>query len=112
MVEVIWSPRSLKDIDEIAGYISKNSIQYAEEQVRQFFTKAKLLERHPLSGRMVPELKIFSVRQILCGHYRIIYEILNRQKISIVTIHHQSRLVENNSAIKRLAKKKKKKKKK
>ncbi|MDZ4795108.1 MAG: hypothetical protein SGI83_12580 [Bacteroidota bacterium] len=43
MAEIIWSVRSLKDIDEIAAYFSKDSFQYAEEQVRQFFRKRKLL---------------------------------------------------------------------
>lgn len=102
MAEIIWSPRSLKDIDEIANYISKDSLQYAETQVSQFFTKVKILQKHPLSGRMVPELKDFAVLQLLCGHYRIIYEILDPVKIAIITIHHQSRLVENNPAMKKL----------
>ncbi len=109
MAKIIWSPRSLKDIDEIAKYISKDSFQYAEEQVKQFFIKAKLLEEYPLIGRRVPEVKVFSIRQILCGHYRIIYEIINQQKIGIVTVHHQSRLIENNTAMKKLLAKRKKK---
>ena len=44
MAEVTWSSRSLKDIDEIANYISKDSLRYAEEQVTQFFEKVKTLE--------------------------------------------------------------------
>ena len=109
MAEIIWSPRSIKDIDEIAKYISKDSIQYAEEQVRQFFSKVKLLEKHPLFGRMVPEIKIFAIRQIPCGHYRIIYEILNQQQIGVITVHHQSRLLKNNPVMKKLLVGKKKK---
>lgn len=109
MAQIIWSARSIKDIDEIAGYISKDSFQYAEEQVRQFFVKAKFLEKHPLIGRIVPELKGFSIRQILCGHYRIIYEIINRQQIGIITVHHQSRLLKNNPSMKKLLVGKKKK---
>ncbi len=102
MAEIIWSVRSLKDIDEIAAYISKDSFQYAEEQVRQFFIKTKLLEKQSLIGRMVPEVNIFSIRQILCGHYRIIYEIISPQLLGIITVHHQSRLLKNNPAIKKL----------
>ena len=100
MAQIVWSARSLKDIDEIANYIAKDSIQYAEEQVRQFFIRAKVLEKQPLIGRMVPELKSSSIRQILCGHYRIIYEVLNPQQIGIIAVHHQSRLLEKNPAIK------------
>lgn len=109
MVEIIWSTRSIKDIEEIANYISKDSVQYAEEQVRQFFVRNQLLKTQPLIGRMVPELKIFAIRQILSGHYRIVYEIVNRKQIAVITVHHQSRLLKNNPAMKKLLVVKKKK---
>jgi toxin ParE1/3/4 len=109
MAEIIWSPRSLKDIDEIAAYISRDSFQYAEAQVNQFFSKVKIIETQVLAGRMVPELKVYSLRQLLCGHYRIIYEIINSEQIGIITIHHQSRLLKNNPGMKHLISRKKKK---
>lgn len=109
MAEIIWSPRSLKDINEIADYISKDSLQYAEEQVKQFFISAKVLEKYPLFGRMVPELRIFSIRQLLCGHYRLIYEIISKNRVAIITVHHQARLIKNNPAMKKLLGVKKKK---
>ncbi len=109
MAEIIWSPRSLKDINEIAEYISKDSLQYADEQVKQFFISAKVLEKHPLFGRMVPELRIFSIRQVLSGHYRLIYQIVSRDSIAIITVHHQSRLLKNNPALKKIITGKKKK---
>ena len=78
MVKITWSPRSIKDINEIAEYIAKDSLRYAEEQVKLFFETAAILEQYPLFGRMVPELKISSIRQVLCGNYRIIYEVLSK----------------------------------
>ncbi|MFI5186703.1 MAG: type II toxin-antitoxin system RelE/ParE family toxin [Chitinophagales bacterium] len=106
MAEVIWSPRSLKDINEIAEYIAKDSIQYAEEQVKVFFEKARMLEKFPSSGRMMPELQIASIRQILCGNYKIIFEIINSERVAIITVHHQSRLLKNNPALKKLLRRK------
>jgi toxin ParE1/3/4 len=106
MVKIIWSPRAIKDINEIAEYIAKDSLQYAEEQVKSFFSKAIILEDHPHIGRIVPELKISSIRQILCDRYRIIYEVLDKERIAIITIHHQARLLKNSLAFKRLRKKK------
>jgi addiction module RelE/StbE family toxin len=102
MAQIIWSARSVKDIDEIAEYIAKNSLVYAEEQVKQFFEKASVLEQHPLIGRVVPELKIPTIRQILCGHYRIIYEIIDEERIGIVTVHHAARLLKNNKGVKKI----------
>jgi plasmid stabilization system protein ParE len=66
MAQIVWSFRSLKDIDEIANYIAKASFLYAEEQVRQFFLRAKVFGKMPLIGRMIPELKANAIRQILC----------------------------------------------
>ena len=68
-----------------------------------------MLEKHPLIGRTVPELKSASVRQILCGHYRIIYEVVNPQQIGIITVRHQSRLLQKNPAVKKIVKGRKKK---
>ena len=47
MAEVVWAPRAVKDINEIAEFIAKDSIHYAEEQVRLFFKAAFALETHP-----------------------------------------------------------------
>lgn len=101
MAKIIWSPRAIKDIDEIAAYIAIDSLQYAEAQTSLFFTNAAILEKHPYRGRVVPELAIPTIRQILCGHYRIIYEVFNESEIGILTVHHQSRLLKNNPAMKR-----------
>ncbi len=106
MAEIIWSFRALKDIEEIAEYIAKNSLQYAKVQTRLFFEEASVLEDHPYIGRVVPEIKINTIRQILCGHYRIIYEVISEESIGIITVHHQSRLLKNNPAMKRHLRKK------
>jgi len=81
MAEVIWSPRAIKDISEIAEYIAKDSLQYAEIQTRLFISKVSTLEKYPFAGRMVPELGINTIRQVLCGHYRVIYELLTDHKL-------------------------------
>lgn len=99
MAEIVWSPRAIKDIDEIANYISKDSLQYAKAQTRLFFSTAEALEKHPYRGRVVPELGIANIRQLLCGHYRIIYEVFTNDKIGVLTVHHQARLLKNNPAI-------------
>ena len=52
MAEIIWSPRAIKDIDEIASYIAKDSLQYAEAQTKLFFSMAEVLEIYPLSYQM------------------------------------------------------------
>ncbi len=54
---------------------------------------------------MVTELGVSSIRQILCGHYWIIYEVVSKKEVAIITVHHQSRLLKNNPVVKKLGKK-------
>jgi len=108
MAEIIWSARAIQDINEIATYISKDSPRYAQEQVKSFFEKAEILTQHPLIGRMVPELKVKTIRQLLCGYYRIIYEIINEDQVAIITIHHAARLLSNNKGVRKHLRRKRK----
>jgi toxin ParE1/3/4 len=106
MVEINWSPTSVSDIENIAAYIGRDSYQSACAMVGMIFEKAIILERYPKYGKKVPELNNENLREIPVGRYRIIYEIITDTKIGIVTIHHQSRLLKNNPAYKKLRKRK------
>jgi len=98
MAKVVWSPRAVKDINEIAEFIAKDSLQYAKAQTRLFVKEAEGLENHPFRGRVVPELGLNNIRQILCGHYRIIYEV-SEKTVGILTVHHQARLLKNSQSV-------------
>ncbi|MEO5946472.1 MAG: type II toxin-antitoxin system RelE/ParE family toxin [Chitinophagaceae bacterium] len=101
MAELIWAPSAIKDIYSIAEYISKDSIQAAENIVELFFDKALVLVNHPAYGKPVPELLNSSFREILVSRYRIIYEQIEDNNINIITVHHQSRLLKNNPVLKK-----------
>jgi toxin ParE1/3/4 len=93
MVEINWTAQSLEDIESIAEYISRDSVKYANIQVQIFFDSVEILASHPKSGRIVPETKDSSIREIIVGFYRIIYQIQSKTQINIITIHHSKRLV-------------------
>ena len=50
MVKVIWTKRSLIDLEDIAEYISKNSIKYAKVTIEAIIMEANRLESNPLIG--------------------------------------------------------------
>ena len=100
MAQLIWAPSALKDIDTIATYIAKDSIQAAENIVELFFEKAEVLSKHPGFGKPVPETNNPAFREILVSRYRIIYELISNKSINIITVHHQSRLLKNNPVFK------------
>jgi len=63
MVEVKWTNQAIADLQNIATYIASDSEKYAEIQIRRFFELAAMLEMHPLSGRIVPELNKKEIRE-------------------------------------------------
>lgn len=87
MVEINWTLQAIDDIDNIAEYIAKDSIKYAELQVELFFNRVIILKKFPLAGKIVPELNKQKIRELNSGNYRIIYKIINKQRIDILTIH-------------------------
>lgn len=104
MAKIEFTEQAISDIKDIAIYISFDSVTFASLQVEKIFAKSETIENYPFIGRVVPELKIKSVREVFEGNYRIIYRIMNKDLIHILTIHHSKRRL-NRSVIKRIIKK-------
>nr|MBC7614410.1 type II toxin-antitoxin system RelE/ParE family toxin [Pseudopedobacter sp.] len=101
MVEINWTKQSIQDIDNIANFIAKDSEKYAVVQTLKFFESVKILEYQPEIRRIVPELGMSNVRELIEGNYRIIYRVKKLNLIDILTVHHSKRLISNNPTFKR-----------
>jgi len=86
-MKLIWSLLALDRVSEIAEYISKDSPLSAERWINSIFNKVSRLQKYPESGRIVPELNITEIREIIYGNYRIIYRI-RKESIIILTVRH------------------------
>ncbi|MCK4664821.1 MAG: type II toxin-antitoxin system RelE/ParE family toxin [Bacteroidales bacterium] len=95
MVRIIWTDQSIVDIDNIAEFIAKDSERYAKIQAERFFDRVEILISHPFAGRIVPEINNKTIRELIIGNYRIIYKIISKYQINILTIHHSRRLLSN-----------------
>lgn len=93
MVEVIWSTRSIKDIDQTAEFISKNSYAYAVSFVERIFKLENVIKSNPYIGRIVPEFNKKNLREIITGNYRVVYQTTNFPRIEILSVHHGARLL-------------------
>lgn len=91
MVEVKWTTDAISDIDGIATYIARDSLRSAQDMVDRFFDAANLLMLHPLRGKPVPETNIPTVRELLVGSYRLIYHVVNEERVDVLAVHHQKR---------------------
>ncbi|TKJ23248.1 MAG: plasmid stabilization protein [Promethearchaeota archaeon Loki_b32] len=92
MVRIEWTERSLEDLNEIHDYIARDSKSYANLFVNKLYDAVQKLKEFPNIGRIVPEVNIASVREIIFQNYRIIYRNMN-DYVEIITIFHGSRLL-------------------
>jgi toxin ParE1/3/4 len=90
MVKIIWTNRSIIDLNDIAEFIAKDSIKFAKKTIENIIEEASILEKKPLLGRKVPEANDEKFREIIKGNYMIIYQ-YDQQKVNILTVHHSSR---------------------
>ncbi|MBK6983842.1 MAG: type II toxin-antitoxin system RelE/ParE family toxin [Bacteroidetes bacterium] len=93
MVEISWTEQSIEDINNIAEYIAKDSVKYANIQVELFFERTHILKTMPLSGKITPELNKPKIRELNSGNYRIIYKIVSKNQIDILTVHNGYKLL-------------------
>lgn len=93
-MDVIWTQEALERLEDIHYYLAvqEKAPQAARETLDRIFAREPQIQEMPLSGRIVPDYKIANLRELLEGAYRIIYLIENN-RILIVSVMHQSRLL-------------------
>jgi len=87
-VKVEWSPLALDRVTDIARYIAKDNPGAAERWVNELFDSVERLADFPESGRIVPEVGVQRIREIIFGAYRVIYSI--KDKVEILTVRRGS----------------------
>lgn len=91
MVQIRWTFLALEDLKEIFEFISRDSARYAKIQVVKIRARTKALKNYPQAGRTVPEYSNENFRELIEGNYRIIYKIVNKDQVDILTVHHAAR---------------------
>lgn len=75
---VAWAPVAISDVVNILEYLAEDEPAYAEQLFGKLQKQAKSLERFPVRGRIVPELKalrIHFLRELVIAPYRMIFRI-------------------------------------
>ena len=90
--KVILTTQSLDDLEEIVAFIAKDNPERARTFGNALIDRALSVATFPERGRVVPEIGEPSVREILHGLYRIIYEIFpGRQAVYVLRFWHGAR---------------------
>lgn len=91
MASVNWTDPALNALDGIHDYLHREAPFYAEHVVELIFESVDRLEDHPLSGRKVPEARRDDIREVLCKGYRVIYAVIDDNRLDILGVVHGSR---------------------
>ena len=91
MAQLNWTLLARNDLKAIFEYISKDSKKYAKLEILKIKSRTQILKVQPLIGKEVIESGNIDVRELVEGNYRIIYKMVDNDRIDILTIHHCSR---------------------
>ncbi len=90
--QLIWSPASRDDLQDIIRYISRDSPQRAQSFAVRLIAHADVLQEQPEIGRVVPERRLRHIREIIFRPYRIVYRVDHtRQLVEIARVWHAAR---------------------
>ncbi|MCF8456244.1 MAG: type II toxin-antitoxin system RelE/ParE family toxin [Bacteroidales bacterium] len=79
------------DLKEIYDYISSDSKRYARLQVDRIKERTQILKSFIEIGKIVEEIDKPDIRELIEGNYRIIYRVVNLNRIDILMVHHGAR---------------------
>ena len=91
-MKVEWSPLALDRVSDIARYIAKDNPGAAERWVNELFDSVARLADFPESGRVVPEVGVRRIRELIFGAYRVIYSV--KDKVDILAVRRGSQLLD------------------
>jgi addiction module RelE/StbE family toxin len=91
VVEIVWSPQAVADVESIKSFIGRDSQHYATLVVARLISAVERAGEFPESGRVVPEIEDPAVREVLWRNYRIVYRV-GESSIQVVTVFHGAML--------------------
>ena len=90
--KLIWSPAARDDLHDIVTFIARDNPNRAMSFGYELMSEADRLKDFPESGRIVPEYRNDSIREIVFRPYRIVYRVNHsKQFCEIARIWHSAR---------------------
>lgn len=86
-MRVEWTNTAIEHLVSIYEYVAHDSKPYAERLIDKLTRRSEQIAAFPLSGRMVPEYREESIREVIERPYRIIYRIKVDQIDILAVVH-------------------------
>ena len=84
-MKLFWTKEALLRLQEIEVYVSGDNPVSAIEFVDKLISAAETIVDYPEKGRIVPELSLKNIRELIYKNYRIVY-LIRRNSIDILTV--------------------------
>ena len=91
-MRVHWTDTARRHLRAIHAHIAQDSRRYAQRMVDRITRRSQQIATFPLSGAMVPEYEIDTIREVIEWPYRIIYEVKPDQ-IDVLAVVHGAQLL-------------------
>ena len=98
-MKLFWTKEALIRLQEIEEYISKDNSIAAIEFVEKLISVTETLIDYPEKGRIVPELALENIRELIYKNYRIVY-LIKKNAINILTVFEGHQLLQKEEIFK------------
>ena len=90
--KIVFARPAISDLESLVAFISRDNSKAAEQFGYAIIARAETLKDFPFLGRIVPEFKNETLREIVYRPYRIVYRIRKEHEtIEIVRVWHAAR---------------------
>lgn len=99
-MKLFWTKEVLHQLQDIEEYISRDNSVAAIEFVDKLISVAETIADYPEKGRIVPELSLDNIRELIHKNYRIVY-LVKKNSIDILTVFEGHQLLKQEEIIKK-----------
>lgn len=78
---IVLSRVAESDLWEMVEYIARDNPAAATRLGHELVEHSRILQKHPRIGRVVPEFQIETLRELIHGSYRIVYQINDSKRV-------------------------------
>lgn len=94
-MKVFWTNKAIEQLTAIHNYHAQVSPQYATRLVDLITRRSQQIGTFPNSGRMLPEINLEQIREVIEANYRIIYYVAS-DKVDILAVVHGAKNLSSN----------------
>jgi plasmid stabilization system protein ParE len=86
-LNVFWTDTAVEHLDALYAYVARTSEEYAKRLVDRLTSRSLQIAQFPLSGRVVPEMGVEQIREVVEGPFRIVYHI-KPDRVDVLAVLH------------------------